>query len=74
MRLLDPSSHVDAVPIFERSGVDRMIEILRSEIKRTMSLLGVSSLEELEPRHVTQLSRLVPVPKRSVEVAESLTS
>lgn len=62
------------MPIFERSGVDRMIEILRSEIKRTMSLLGVSSLEELEPRHVTQLSRLVPVPKRSVEVAESLTS
>jgi L-lactate dehydrogenase (cytochrome) len=57
-----------------RDGVDRMIEILRSEIERTMSLLGVSSLEELEPRHVTQLSRLVPVPEASVALAESLTS
>lgn len=44
-----------------REGVDRTIEILRSEIERTMTLLGVSSLEELEPRHVTQLRRLVPV-------------
>ncbi|MEB4616412.1 alpha-hydroxy acid oxidase, partial [Leucobacter sp. M11] len=43
-----------------REGVDRMIQILRSEITRTMTLLGVSSLEELEPRHVTQLSRLMP--------------
>ena len=42
-------------------GVTRMIDILRSEIERTMKLLGVSSLEELEPRHVTQLARLVPV-------------
>ncbi|KUF06329.1 alpha-hydroxy acid oxidase [Leucobacter sp. G161] len=44
-----------------QEGVERMIEILRSEIERTMKLLGVSSLEELEPRHVTQLARLVPV-------------
>ncbi|QBR74696.1 alpha-hydroxy acid oxidase [Microbacterium sediminis] len=44
-----------------RAGVDRAIAILRSEIVRTMTLLGVSSLEELEPRHVTQLTRLVPV-------------
>lgn len=44
-----------------RQGVDRMIAILRSEIERTMKLLGVSSLAELEPRHVTQLTRLVPV-------------
>ena len=44
-----------------REGVDRTIAILRSEIERTMTLLGVSSLEELEPRHVTQLQRLVPV-------------
>ena len=55
-----------------REGVDRMIGILRSEIERTMALLGVSSLEELEPRHVTQLSRLVPVPQASVTAAESL--
>lgn len=44
-----------------RQGVDRTIAILRSEIERTMTLLGVSSLDELEPRHVTQLTRLVPV-------------
>jgi len=44
-----------------REGVDRTIEILRSEIERTMTLLGVASLEELEPRHVTQLRRLMPV-------------
>lgn len=44
-----------------REGVDRTIEILRSEINRTMTLLGVSSLEELEPRHVTQLTKMVPV-------------
>lgn len=43
-----------------KQGVDRMIEILRTEIQRTMTLLGVSCLEELEPRHVTQLHRLVP--------------
>ena len=44
-----------------RQGVDRTIEILRTEIERTMRLLGVSTLAELEPKHVTQLARLVPV-------------
>lgn len=44
-----------------REGVDRAIAILRSEIERTMTLLGVASLEELEPRHVTQLRRLTPM-------------
>lgn len=44
-----------------RAGVDRMIAILRDEIERTMRLLGVSTLAELEPRHVTQLNRLVPL-------------
>lgn len=43
-----------------RPGVDRAIEILRTEIVRTMMLLGVASLDELAPRHVTQLQRLVP--------------
>lgn len=43
-----------------RAGVDRAIEILRGEITRTMKLLGVTSLEELTPDHVTQLQRLVP--------------
>jgi L-lactate dehydrogenase (cytochrome) len=50
-----------------REGVDRTIAILRSEIERTMTLLGVSSLAELEPRHVTQLTRLVPVAGQGVE-------
>ena len=57
-----------------RDGVDRMIEILRSEIERTMSLLGVSSLDELEPRHVTQLNRLVPLLEGRSALAERLTS
>jgi L-lactate dehydrogenase (cytochrome) len=43
-----------------RRGVDRTIEILSTELVRTMKLLGVSSLAELEPKHVTQLERLTP--------------
>ena len=42
-------------------GVDRAVQILSEQITRTMRLLGVKSLEELEPGHVTQLRRLVPV-------------
>ena len=48
-----------------REGVDRMIEILGSQVRRTMALLGVSTIEELEPRHVTQLQRLTPVRSES---------
>ena len=44
-----------------RAGVDRAIEILSDEVVRTMKLLGVRSLDELEPGHVTQLRRYVPV-------------
>ncbi len=44
-----------------RRGVDRAIEILADEIARTMKLLGVEAVAELEPGHVTQLARLVPV-------------
>ncbi len=44
-----------------RAGVDRTIQILRSEIERTMQLLGVATLAELEPKHVTQLTRLQPL-------------
>jgi L-lactate dehydrogenase (cytochrome) len=43
-----------------REGVDRMITILSEQITRTMRLLGVNSLEELTPAHVTQLERLAP--------------
>ena len=42
-------------------GVNRAIQILSEQVSRTMRLLGVNSLEELEPRHVTQLARLVPL-------------
>src|ERR1700761_3415216 len=43
------------------AGVRRAIEILETGIMRTMGLLGVRSLEELSPSHVTQLRRLGPV-------------
>jgi L-lactate dehydrogenase (cytochrome) len=39
------------------AGVDRAIDILSSQVSRTMRLLGVTSLAELTPRHVTQLHR-----------------
>lgn len=42
-----------------REGVDKALEILRGQMIRTMKLLGVSSLEELEPGHVKILERLV---------------
>lgn len=45
-----------------RAGVDRTITILADQIARTMRLLGVASLDELTPRHVTQLRRLAPIP------------
>ena len=48
-----------------RQGVDRVIEILSEEIVRTMKLLQVTTLDELEPRHVTQLSRFADLRPRS---------
>jgi L-lactate dehydrogenase (cytochrome) len=39
------------------AGVDRAIEILSTQVTRTMALLGVTCLDELTPRHVTQLHR-----------------
>lgn len=41
-----------------RAGVDRMLYLLTGEIQRVMRLLGVPSLEELEPKHVTMLDDL----------------
>jgi L-lactate dehydrogenase (cytochrome) len=43
-----------------RPGVDRAVEILRDQLVRTMKLLQVSSVAELNPGHVTQLRRLAP--------------
>ena len=42
------------------AGVERAIDILSTQVSRTMRLLGVTSLDELKPRHVTQLRRLAP--------------
>jgi L-lactate dehydrogenase (cytochrome) len=52
-----------------RDGVDRMIEILRDQIERTMRLLGVATLDELNPSHVTQLARLVPIAPPAAQAA-----
>jgi L-lactate dehydrogenase (cytochrome)/glycolate oxidase len=41
-----------------REGVDKTIEILQSQMIRTMKLLGARSLDELEPGHVKILERL----------------
>ena len=46
-----------------RRGVDRTIEILSDEVRRTMKLLQVHNIAELEPKHVPQLRRLQPIPK-----------
>ena len=46
-----------------RRGVDRTIEILSDEVRRTMKLLQVHNIAELEPKHVTQLRRPQPIPK-----------
>jgi L-lactate dehydrogenase (cytochrome) len=43
-----------------REGVDKTISILGEQVERTMRLLGVTELAELEPKHVTQLERLIP--------------
>jgi len=45
--------------------VARVIAILRDQIGRTMKLLGVATLAELTPGHVTQLVRAHPVPSRT---------
>jgi len=44
-----------------RAGVDRTIAILRDQVIRTMKLLEVASVAELNPGHVTQLRRLGPL-------------
>ena len=40
-----------------KEGVDRSLEILRTQMVRTMKLLGVRSLAELTPSHVKQITR-----------------
>jgi L-lactate dehydrogenase (cytochrome)/glycolate oxidase len=40
-----------------KEGVDRSLEILRTQMVRTMKLLGVRSLAELNPSHIKQITR-----------------
>ena len=40
-----------------KEGVDRSLEILRTQMVRTMKLLGVCSLEELNPSHVKLINK-----------------
>ncbi|MDQ4214964.1 alpha-hydroxy acid oxidase [Microbacterium capsulatum] len=44
------------------AGVDRAAHILRTEVERTMQLLGVTSIAELTPEHVRLFTRRAPVP------------
>ncbi|MDP1719621.1 MAG: alpha-hydroxy acid oxidase [Candidatus Nanopelagicaceae bacterium] len=41
-----------------QDGVERSLQILSDQIFRTMRLLGVANIDELNPKHVTQLQRL----------------
>ena len=52
-----------------RRGVDRTVAILSDQLIRTMRLLGVASLAELTPAHVTQLERLIPRAKAAAAEA-----
>lgn len=54
------------------AGVDRTIQILSDQVARTMRLLGVNSLEELNPGHVTQLARLMPIAAPAVAAAATV--
>lgn len=52
-----------------REGVDRAIAILGEQVERTMRLLQVANVSELNPSHVTQLRRFSREEK--VEIAEA---
>ena len=40
-----------------QAGVERTFQILQGQMVRNMKLLGVNSLDELEPRHIRFLNR-----------------
>src|SRR5699024_693788 len=54
-----------------REGVDRMIAILADQIERTMKLIQVDSVADLNPSHVTQLTRLERLPAPEYTTARS---
>jgi len=45
-----------------RDSVDRTIQMLSEQVGRTMRLLGVATVDELTPTHVTQLAPRAPPP------------
>ncbi len=45
-----------------RDSVDRTIQMLSEQVGRTMRLLGVATVDELTPTHVTQLAPQAPPP------------
>ncbi|TAM70687.1 MAG: alpha-hydroxy-acid oxidizing protein [Microbacteriaceae bacterium] len=57
-----------------REGVDRTIEILSTQLARTMRLLGVATLDELNPSYVTQLQRLTPIARPVADAADAAVS
>ena len=52
-----------------QAGVERAIDILGAQVRRTMALLGVASMAELNPGHV----RLLPAPQAPAASLSSLT-
>lgn len=52
-----------------REGVDRTIAILGEQVERTMKLLQVANVSELNPSHVTQLRRFTR--EQQAEVTEA---
>jgi isopentenyl diphosphate isomerase/L-lactate dehydrogenase-like FMN-dependent dehydrogenase len=40
-----------------QDGVEKALEIMRTQMVRNMKLLGVNSLDELEPKHVRFFNR-----------------
>jgi isopentenyl diphosphate isomerase/L-lactate dehydrogenase-like FMN-dependent dehydrogenase len=40
-----------------QDGVEKALEIMRTQMVRNMKLLGVGSLDELEPKHIRFLNR-----------------
>ncbi|TPW78309.1 alpha-hydroxy acid oxidase [Schumannella sp. 10F1B-5-1] len=53
------------------AGVDRAVQILRAEIRTTMALLGVTSIDELRPEHVTLVSRYTRLASTASESAST---
>lgn len=47
-----------ALAAYGEAGVDRMLNIFREEIERSMSLLGISRLAELNENHLVELGRI----------------